>query len=123
MKKKNIIFTIFILVVALSSIVFFTRPKALGNMTNTFDKPTTSASDILFTGQANNKIKFSFQSNVEAGELDIVLYDSNGNVVYELDKAKALETYYTLEKTDTYTLTAEYSDFVGSYKIIIYEAD
>ncbi len=69
------------------------------------------------------KIKFSFKSSVEAGELDIVLYDSDGNIVYELDKAKALETYCTLEKADTYTLSAKYNDFVGNYKIVVYEAD
>ena len=123
MKKKIIIPTIFILVVILSSSIFSTRSKALGNMTNTFDKPTTNASEILFSGQASDKIKFSFKSSVEEGELDIVLYDSDGNIVYELDKAKALETYYTLEKADTYILSAEYSDFVGSYKIAVYKAD
>lgn len=123
MKKKIIILTIFILVIILSSSIFSTRSKALGNMTNTFDKPTTNTSEILFSSQANDKIKFSFKSNVEAGELDIILYDSIGNVVYELDKAKALETYCTLEKTDTYTLKADYSDFVGSYKVTVYEAD
>lgn len=84
MKKKIIIFVIFILAVVLSSIVLLTRPKALGNMSNTIDKPTTNTSDILFSGKANDKIKFSFKSSVEAGELDIVLYDSDGNIVYEL---------------------------------------
>lgn len=38
-------------------------------------------------------------------------------------RSKALETYCTLEKTDTYTLKADYSDFVGSYKVTVYEAD
>ncbi len=30
-----------------------------------------------------------------------------GNVVYESDSAKELQTFYTLSKTDTYTLTAD----------------
>lgn len=123
MKKKKILFVIVILVVVLSSIWFFTRPEVLGNMTQNFNGPTTNVTNISFSGEANEKIKFSYKSNVEAGELDIVLYDSDGDIVYELDKAKALETYFTLEKTDTFTLSAEYSDFVGSYKIIVYKAD
>lgn len=123
MKKKNIILGIIVLVVVVLSVCFFTRPKALGNMTNSFDEPTTSSSNISFSCEANDKIKFSFKSNVEAGELDIILYDSNGEVVYELDRAKALETFYTLNKADTYILKAEYSDFVGSYKIVVYEAE
>lgn len=51
------------------------------------------------------------------------LYDSDGNVVYELDRAKALETYYIFNKTDRYTLVAEYSDFVGNYKITVYKME
>ena len=60
---------------------------------------------------------------IESGEFNIILYDSNGIVVYELDKAKALETYYTFEKTDTYTLQAEYVDFVGNYKVKVYKVN
>lgn len=48
---------------------------------------------------------------------------STSNISYELDKAKALETYFTFNKTDTYTLKAEYVDFVGNYEIAVYEVD
>ena len=82
---------------------------------------TTSNSNISFTGQAGEKIKFSFRSNIEDGELEIILYDSDGNAVYELDQAKALETYFVLEKSDTYTLEAEYTNFIGDYKIAVYK--
>lgn len=95
----------------------------LGNINQDFTEPTTSTSNISFAGEENNKIKFSFRSNIESGELNIVLYDSNGNIAYELDKAKALETYFTFNKTDTYTLKAEYVDFVGDYEIVVYEVD
>lgn len=43
--------------------------------------------------------------------------------MYELDKAKELETYFTFEKTDTYILKAEYVDFVGEYKVEVYKAN
>lgn len=99
---------------------FFTRPKALGNINKSFHEPETSNSTISFSGEDGQKIKVSFRSDIESGKLDIVLCDSNGNVVYELDEAKALETYYVLEKSDTYTLEANYVDFIGNYKIVVY---
>lgn len=80
-------------------------------------------SNISFSGEAGEKIKFSFRSHIESGDLELVLYDSNGNAVYELDQAKALETYFVLEKSDTYTLEAEYKDFIGNYKIVVYKVD
>ena len=123
MKKKGIIIGVIIVVLVTLSVWFFTRPDALGNMNQDFTEPTTSTSSISFAGEENSRIKFSFRSNIESGELNIVLYDSNGNMVYELDKAKALETYFTFDKTDTYTLKAEYVDFVGNYEILVYEAD
>lgn len=101
----------------------FNRPESLGNITQKFSESTTSSANITFSGEANERIKFSFKSNIESGELDIILYDSNENVVYELDKAKALETYFTFEKADTYTLKAEYVDFVGNYKVEVFEAN
>ena len=123
MKRKVIVFAILILAAVLLGYCFVGRSESLGNMTRQFREPTTGASSISFVGEVNEKIKLSFASNVEAGELDIVLYDSGGSVVYELDRAKALETYYIFGKTDSYTLTAEYGDFMGSYKITVYKME
>lgn len=123
MKKRVIIIGIIVLAVILLSIWLLNRPKKLGNMNREFAEPETSASSIGFMGEAGDRIKFSLNSDVEAGNLSIALYDSIGNTVYELDKAKVPETYFALEKSDTYTLEAEYSDFIGSYKIAIYKMD
>lgn len=123
MKKKSIVLLIVVCVIALLILWILNRPESLGNITQNFSEPTTSSSNITFSGEANERIKFSFKSNIESGELDIILYDLNGNVVYELDKAKALETYFTFEKADTYTLRAEYVDFVGNYKVEVFEAN
>lgn len=122
-KKRSIVIGIIVLVAILLSIWLLNRPKTLGNMNRDFTEPETSTSSIGFMGEAGDRIKFSFRSDVEEGNLVIVLFDSSGNAVYELDKAKALETYFTLEKSDTYTLEAEYSDFIGSYKITIYKVE
>ncbi|MBR2403745.1 MAG: hypothetical protein IKB01_13475 [Lachnospiraceae bacterium] len=123
MKRKMIIPAMLVLVAVLLSVCFSARQESLGNMTRWFNEPATGSARISFVGEANAEIKLSFKSNVKAGELDIFLYDSNGNMVYELDRAKALETYYVFEKTDNYTLTAEYIDFVGNYKITVYEME
>lgn len=122
MKKKNIL-CILIVFLLVFGVWFLTRPKSLGNMTQTCKEATTNVSNISFAGEEDERIKFSFKSDVEEGKLDIILYDSNGNVVYELDKAKALETFYTLEKSDTYVLAAECDGFVGNYKIVVYEVE
>ena len=81
MKKKGIIIGGIIVVLAILSVWLFTCPEALGNMNQDFANPTTSTSSISFAGEENTKIKFSFRSNIESGELNIVLFDSKGNMV------------------------------------------
>ena len=123
MKKKNIMLFIIVFALVLLILWIFNQPESLGNITQKFNESTTSSANITFSGETNERVKFSFRSNIESGELDIILYDSTGNVVYELDKAKALETYFTFEKTDTYTLKAEYVDFVGAYNVEVYKVN
>lgn len=98
------------------------RPKALGNINASFAERTTSSSTVSFTVEKGDKIKFSFQSNITTGDLEIVLYDSNDNEVYVLDHAKALETFYTFDLSGTYNLQAIYTDFIGNFKIAVYPA-
>ena len=97
-------------------------PGSLGSINRNYFNPETGSADVSFTAQEGERIKFSFASNVQSGELDIVLYDSEGNTVYKLDRAKASETFYTVEKADTYTLAAEYRDFTGNFKVVVYNA-
>lgn len=123
MKMKYIIIGIIVVIATALSIWLLSRPKTLGNINLTYLEPETSTSNISFTAEAGNKIKFSFASNIENGDLDIIVYDSKGNVVKELDRAKKLETLLTLDNSDTYTLAAEYKDFIGSFKIRVYKLD
>lgn len=92
-------------------------------MNHSYSEQTTLNSEISFSGESGDSIKFLFSSNIEHGNLDIVLYDSDGNMVYQLDKAKKLETFYTLDKAGIYTLTAKHSNFIGKYKIKIIKVD
>lgn len=121
MKRKILLSALFVaVVVVFVSVWFLVRPQALGNMNHSYTESTTSSSDFSFSGESGERIKFSFASDIKSGDLDIVLYDSKGNIVYELDKARELETYYTLGNTDTYTLSAEYTNFVGNFKVAVY---
>lgn len=120
MKKKGIIIVITIAIVSAISIYLITRPKVLGNINNSYSEQTTTTSDISFSGEAGDRIKFLLKSNVTNGDLDVILYDSSGNEAYTLDNAKELETFFTLERSDTYTLVAECNKFIGEYAVVIY---
>lgn len=123
MKNKSLIIVIVSAVISLIIIYLITRPKALGNMNHSYSEQITTASNISFSGKAGERIKFSFNSNLVSGDLDIVLYNSFGNEIYTLDKANTLETFFTLDSTDTYTLVAECNNFIGKYKISVYKAN
>lgn len=127
MKKKS---TIIAIAVVIMIVVFGggwlwmrARSRVLGNMNLAFAEPVTSASNVSFKGEAGDKIKIKFSADKRNENLEIFLYDSEGNAVYELDNAKEIVAYYTLEKTDEYTLTAEYSDYEGKFKVAVYKAD
>ncbi len=120
MQKKITITSIASLIVVALGLYLMLKPDVLGNISQKYTEKTTGISNISFYGEAGDKIKFHFRSNVQNGNLDIILYNSNDNTVYELDKAKELVTFFTLEHSDTYRLSAEYEDFVGEYEIELF---
>lgn len=119
MKKKNrsVGIIAIILIAAVVGYWLWNRPVALGNMNLAFTTPTTARSTFTFHGDEGDRIMFTFKSNVESGNLDIYLYDSQGNLVFTLYHGGELQWPYDLEYTDTYTVAAEYSDFVGYFKL------
>lgn len=121
MKKKSIIVGVITIAVIVIGIYLLVRPKVLGNMNGSYSEQITTTSEISFSGEAGERIKFLFRSNIVSGDLDMVLYNSLGNEVYTLDKAKVSETIFTLNSTDTYILAAECNNFIGKYKISIYK--
>lgn len=123
MKKKIIITGVIVVIVVVMSIYLINRPKSLGNMNGSYTEQTTKTSTVSFSGEAGNKIKISFRSNIESGNLDVILFDSKGNAVYVLDKASKLETFYNLDHSDTYTLGAECNNFVGKFKVKVYKVN
>ncbi len=126
MSKKIVISCIIGALLAISAIaaviLLASSPERLGNMNAAYSQKTTAMSDIMFTVQGGERIKFSFRSEIENGELNIILYDSKDVEIYELDSAKELEAFFTLKDTDTYTLKAECTDFIGNYSVDVYKA-
>lgn len=121
MKMKYIIIGIIAVLAVILSVWLLTRPKPLGNINHAYSEPETSISNISFSGEAGDRIKFSFRSDIKGGDLDLLLYDSDGNEVYKLDGARELETFFDLSDSDTYTLAAKCSDFVERYDVKVYE--
>lgn len=122
MKKKFVIAGGITAVIAVIGICWLKRPELLGNIGNSYIEKTTLTSGISFQGDAGRRIKFSYKSDIESGRLDMVLYNSEGDEVYKLDRAKELECFFTLGNKDTYTLAAECSDFIGKYQVKVYKA-
>jgi hypothetical protein len=123
MKLKSIVIGTAAVIVSITGVYFFTRPALLGNMANIYTEQATLNSDFSFEGESSDRIRFIFNSDVESGNLDMILYDSQDNVVYTLDKAKSLEAYYTLDKSDTYTLEANCDNFIGRYEVKVFDAN
>lgn len=119
LKKKYIAIGLMTVMAFAIGIWWFLRPVVLGNMDHTCTRPKTSASAVSFSGEAGDRIKLSFTSNIENGDLDINVYHAKGAVVKELDRAKRLETFITLG--DTYTLEANYKGFIGHFQITVYK--
>ena len=126
MKKKCLTIAFGIgIALAVLTLWLLTRPKILGNINHSFSssEPVTDTSTISFFAEEGDRIRFHFASDIEQGNLDIVLYDLEGNLVKELDQAKELVTYLTMHYDDTYTLAAEYRNFAGKFKAEVYAVD
>lgn len=117
MKKKFRITGIIVIIGVLIVYWLLNRPVVLGSMNLSFAEPTTATSTFTFHGDEGDRIMFCFKSNVESGNLDIRLYDSKGNMVFELYHGGEMQWPFDLEETDTYTVAAEYSDFVGFFNL------
>ena len=123
MKKKTITICAIVMVVFVFGVWLLLKPKAIANIDKAYASATSNSSAVTFQADKGDRVKFSFRSEINAGNLEIIVYSSDGRVVYVLDHAKELETYYTFDNSDTYSLKAEYTDFVGSFKIAIYPAN
>ena len=113
--KIKIVLSVVVVVFIIIIIILGTRWKVLGNMSDIVKSVQSSSSDFSFVGHKGDRIKISLRTTVESGKVDFILSDSDGNIVEILDRAKALETFVSLNYDDTYTLTARYEGFIGKF--------
>lgn len=100
-------------------VIFSGKEKILGNMSDNIKEIKTSKSDFSFWANKGDKIKISLRTTVTNGTIDFTLSDSAGNIIKELDRAKALEEFVNLNSSDKYTMTAIYKEFTGKFNIKI----
>lgn len=122
MNKKHVMICSIAAAALVACAWLLVRPKPLGNIRASIDAPETSACEFSFRAEKGERVRLSFQSRIDAGDLEIRLYDSEGRERYVLDHAKALKTFYTFDRADIYTLKAEYTDFAGDFKVTVYPA-
>ena len=121
MKKLIIV----LIVIALIAGLIFAAPAIMnfmnwmGNINGSYSE--TSGSEVSFYAEAGRKLKIVLNSDVNGGELDITVYNSDGENVFTLDNGKELVTYFTPEKDDAYTVRAELTDFTGSFELAVYK--
>lgn len=121
MKKKRAIIGIGMLIIIVIIILLMTRPESLGNINHSYSEPSSTTSTISFSGETGNRIRFSVSSEIQSGDLDIILYDSKGAEIYKLDESRELESFFTLNKSDIYTLAVERNNFIGHYNVKVHK--
>ena len=116
--KINILLSVLVGIIVII-FLFTEKEKTVGNMNNNIKEIKTSKSSFSFSGNKGDRIKVSLRTTVTHGPIDFILTDSSGNVVKELDRAKALEEFINLNLDDKYTMTAIYKEFTGKFNIKI----
>ena len=103
MKKKIFITTIAVFALAAAvtaSVIARNISRTFGSMSSSFSSPKTESSSFEFSAEAGDRVRIAFSSDIKSGNLTVIMYNSDGEVK-TLDSAKALQTYWNIEKTDT----------------------
>ena len=118
---------IVLIVIALIAGLIFAAPAIMnfmnwmGNINGSYSEPETRGSEVSFFAEAGRKLRIVLKSDVKGGELDIEVYNSDGEKAFTVDNGKELVTYFTPEKDDSYTVRAELTDFTGSFDLTVYK--
>ena len=118
---------IVLIVIALIAGLIFAAPAIMnfmnwmGNINGSYSEHETSGSEVNFFAEAGRKLRIVLKSDVKGGELDIEVYNSDGEKVFTVDNGNELVTYFTPEKDDAYTVRAELTDFTVSFDLTVYK--
>ena len=118
--KKRVLLSLAALLAVLACAAWLAlRPRQIGSMEHRSSHPESSASNITFQAQPGDRLRLSFSSRVEGGELSLILYDAAGNPVEDFGTARELRMFLTLDQPGPYRLEAEYRDFVGRFRVVL----
>ena len=118
---------IVLIVIALIAGLVFAAPAIMdfmnwmGNINGSYSGRETRGSEVSFFAEAGRKLRIVLNSDVKGGELDIEVYNSDGEKFFTVDNGNELVTYFTPEKDDAYTVRAELTDFTVSFDLTVYK--
>ncbi|MDE7220176.1 MAG: hypothetical protein K2O45_11230, partial [Oscillospiraceae bacterium] len=114
MKRKTIVTGCLLVFTALLGLWLLTRPSPLCNMRRACSQPETSVSQVSFSGEAGGRIKCTFSTHIKSGTVDFILYDEEGAVIEEFDRADALGTWLSMQYSRTYRREAASTPLTGN---------
>ena len=118
MKGKKLIITIGIIcLVLISGVLLFNKRYLMVSLENHVGSKATNSSEATFRMKKNDELKVKYKSTVKEGELKINLIDPKGNVVEDFDTNVNLSKQISLNEEGQYTLSVDYSNFIGSYVV------
>lgn len=119
MKKSRLVFWVIILTIL--GVVTY-KESDFSKLAVVKDNVTSRQSNILcgsFNVKKSNRLKVNYSSNIKDGILKLSLIDSNKKVIQEFAVNSKSSQELTVDKDDEYTILANYSDFVGDYKLSV----
>ena len=123
MEKGYLATGVFLTSALLLGLWLLTSPRPVCSMHRACPQPETNIANVSFSGEAGGRIKCAISTHAESGTVDFFLYDGNGAIVKEFDRADALTICLPLAQSQTYTLEAAYKDFTGTFSAAIYKVD
>lgn len=96
-------------------------PKSLGNIRRFFAEAETGNSCVTFTVNSGDRLRLCFRSDIDGGELNVIIYNADGERVKDMGYAGETREIWLPEETGEYRLQSEYTAFIGDYEIVVYK--
>lgn len=117
MKRNTKIIIIIIVAFLLAVFVYKNAFKSLGVIRKSTNETQTGNSQFTFTGKQGMEIKMYYSPDFNEGTVNIVLTDKDNNTVETISGGDSTLKHVTLSGDGEYTVTAQYTDFKGTFKI------
>lgn len=120
--KKKIVFVLLIILIIIGTVVIIINKNCIGVAKGSIssDNKLTSACTFEFKAVENQSIKFKFDSTIKEGTLTFKIFNSDNLVIKEFPVNKDGGETIIMPSSGMYTAKAEYTDFVGDFKLKAY---